>query len=900
MNDKMINRILAGIAFLASFIVYMKTIAPTVSFWDCGEFIACSYILGVPHPPGAPFYLLIGRIFTLIPLATDIALRVNIISALTTALSVMLTYLITIRLIKLWRGEPRNLEDRILLYAGGLIGALAFGYTDSIWFNAVEAEVYAISLFFTAIVIWLILVWLEKADQIGNERYILMIAYCIGLATGIHLLNVLALPAIFLVVYFKKVREVNLKSLLLLGLAFLATFIVIYQGIVKGIPWLAHETSLSSFPILILVLLAIIYFTVKNRYHLVSLALMCFFLLVMGFSTYAMIFLRSNLDPPIDENDPETSEQLVAYLNRDQYGQWGTFPRRFPGLPMELEFRQTNPGESYEWFNFEKQMDFLWNYQIKKMYLRYFAWQFMGQGTTLGTDNFIVENFSFRGLLGLPFLIGLIGMFHHFKKDWRHSLSVLTLFIMTGVAIVFYLNQEDPQPRERDYVFVASFMAFAFWIGIGVTAILEYIKELIKNQEVRKVAYTAAIAVLVVAAPVNLIAFNYHTHDRTGNFVAYDYSYNLLQTCEKDAIVFTNGDNDTFPLWFLQYVYGIRTDVRVVNLSLLNTPWYIKQLKNEEPRVPISLTDVEIERLEPIPWRKTPIRIPVPTEVHRQFVNEMSGQSMRLAPDTEGVAEISFDLEPTLYGRGIRVQDLMILNIIHSNRWQKPIYFAVTVSNDNKVNLHKYLRMDGLDTKLVTYGGDNISPERLEENLFNRFKFRGLNDPTVYYNDNILGLLQNYRAAFLSLAYHYATINNQEKLLKTLEKMEAVMPEKVIPYSDDRLAERVGQLYAMAGKPDEYINRLMAIKKRDPNNGMAVGRLLMMLQQQKRYGEAADMLEEWYKNHPDDQEAGQKMLEFRKLAATQDSLARLGAQKPIGSSDSLAAPNPSDSATGAR
>ena len=868
-QNKKIHWIIAASTFVISFLVYLKTIAPTTSFWDCGEFIACSYILGVPHPPGAPFYLLLGRIFTMLPIAADIGLRVNLVSALTSAITVMLTYLIIVRLVKIWRGNPKSFEDQFILYASGFIGAMAFAFTDTFWFNAVEAEVYAISMFFTAIIVWLILVWMEKSDTPGSEKYLLLIVYSIGLAIGVHLLNILALPAIALIVYFKerenKVNIFTTKSILVLLAATGGIMIVIYKGVVQGVPQLTKAFGLLSFPVIVVAVLIGVYYAIKNGRRLLSIGLASLLLVLIAYSTYTMIYIRSGQNPAIDENNPENAKNLVAYLNREQYGQWSTFPRRFPGIPLQYQYEQQNPNGNYATYQFSKQMDFMWKYQISKMYLRYFFWQFVGKGTTLGKDGYIIEIFSVKGLMGLPFLIGLIGMVHHFYRDWRRGLSVLALLILTGVAIVIYLNQEDPQPRERDYVYVGSYFAFALWVGMGITAILEWIADAFRNNiKRRRLLFGVVTISMLVIVPINLLAHNYHTHDRTGNYVAYDYSYNLLHTCEKDAIVFTNGDNDTFPLWFLQNVYGIRQDVRVVNLSLLNTPWYIKQLKYEEPRVPISMSDKEIEALEPRAWEKQTISIPVPRYAQEEAMKDLGERRDLLGEDAEGVSEITFEMGPTLYGRGIRVQDWMVLNIIHSNKWRRPVYFAVTVSNDNKCNLHKYLRMDGLDFKLVTYPGENISKEHLKRNLFKVFQYRGLNDPNVYYNDNIRGLLQNYRAAFLRLTREYALEGKYDEMAEILDKMEEVLPEEVIPIEHDQIVMQIGQMYNMAKRPEEFITRLERVIDRSPNNAEAYGWLVAMYTRENQKQKAVHVLQTWLERHPDDKQAMSRLSALQK------------------------------------
>jgi hypothetical protein len=403
-----------------------------------------------------------------------------------------------------------------------------------------------------------------------------------------------------------------------------------------------------------------------------------------------------------------------------------------------------------------------------------------------------------------------MGMIHHFFKDYRRALAILFLFVMTGLAIVIYLNQTDPQPRERDYVFVASFFAFAIWIGIGVAGILETIVESVhSNSKLRRTILALAALLMFVLVPIKMLAFNYRTHDRSGNYVAYDYSYNLLQSCEPGAILFTNGDNDTFPLWFLQYVENIRSDVRVVNLSLLNTPWYIKQLRDQEPRVPINLADAQVNQLSATYWPdKKIVKIEVPVQIYQQELEDLELRKEFIDKTMTSAPEITFELGPTYMGKAIRVQDIMILNIIASNQFKKPIYFAVTVSSENMMNMDDYLRMDGLVYKLVTYPGDRISPSRLKENFFNRFSFRNLNNPDVYYDENITGLIINYRSGFLRLANFYRQEKMYEEMLRSLDKMNEVLPEEVIPMTDKRISFGIGQMYLEGGRPQEFENRI--------------------------------------------------------------------------------------------
>jgi tetratricopeptide (TPR) repeat protein len=921
-NDTRLNRIFAFLVFFISAVVYLRTVAPTTSFWDCGEFITCSYILGVPHPPGAPLYILVGRIFSMIPFAQDIGFRVNVISSLASALTIMFTYLIIVRLVIMFRGKPKDIYDRIITYASGIIGSLTFAFTDSFWFNAVEAEVYAISVCFTASVVWLILVWYEKADDPASDKYILLIAYLVGLVIGVHLLSILALPVIFAIIYFRKYKKLEWRSFWIFALISIGVFFTIYPGIVKWIPnsalFITKKTTPEFTWILIIALFSIltyaIYWAFTNKKRIAFIGLSSFLLILIATSTYTALYMRSNLNPAIDENDPENMENMVSYLNREQYGDWGTLPRRYPGLESKAEFERKHPYGNYATHDFSKQLDFMWNYQIKKMYLRYFGWQFIGQGETLGEDGRIVENFSPLGLYLIPFIIGLLGMYYHFKKDWKHASAIMLLFIMTGLAIIIYLNQEDPQPRERDYVYVGSFLAFSIWIGLGITAIGDYFKELThKFQPMQKmIILVACVLILLFILPIHVFNFNYESHDRSGNYVAYDYSYNILQSCEPNAILFTNGDNDTFPLWFLQYVYRIREDVRVVNLSLLNTHWYIKQLRDEEPRVPISLNDRQIDNLQAQYWPEArKVRFDVPKDAYLRDRAELF-ERKQLMQELEEKPQIVFDLKPTLYGQGIRIQDLMILDIIRANRFRKPIYFALTVSRENQINLFEYLRMDGLVFKVVTYPTreEPLSPAHLKANLFEKFQYRNLNNENIYFNENIKGLLRNYQGAYYSLAQYYGKERMFDEMTEVLDKLTTVMPDTIIPIKKD-LQFEIGRMYYIAGQHDKFkqiLRRLM--EKHDvpldeklqyagwfaqlypedakktvtfvqklsddyPNNADPYYWLASHYLRSKDYQNGIDVLNKWLARNPNDKNASSQIKQLQNMIvrSQQDSAA---------------------------
>ncbi|MBL51290.1 MAG: hypothetical protein CMG57_04970 [Candidatus Marinimicrobia bacterium] len=868
-----LNRILAVAIFLISFIVYFDTMAPTVSYWDCGEFIAVSHTLGVPHPPGSPFFLLLGRIASMIPLNEDIAFRVNLLSPLSSAFAVMFLYLIIVKVVAHWRGKLETADDALVAFGGAILGSLVFAFTDSHWFNAVEAEVYAFSTFFTAIVVWLILHWSEKADDPGHERYILIIAYMIGLATGLHLLNLLTLPFVALIIYFRKYKF-EIKSF---GITVFITgivFYIIHNIIIKGLPKIAASIGVGATAGLIIVVFSGMIWAIVNQKRLTSVAMTSAVLVLIGYSTYAMIFIRSNQDPGIDENDPETVEAFISYLEREQYGDVGMLPRRFNGIPPlhEVSGYPEGPGRTftsaqqnkYKKYQTGKQWDFFWDYQIRKMYNRYFLWQFAGRGsskdlyvTAMGANN--REDGVDWTQFGLPlaFFLGLIGMFYHAYRDDRMAFSVLALFIMTGYAIILYLNQDDPQPRERDYSYVGSFFAFAIWVGIGASAISEKIIQWFNDKEVSRRLVVMALILQIIFIPVVMAKANYHTHDRSGNYVAWDYSYNILQSCKPNAVIFTNGDNDTFPLWYLQEVEKVRTDVAVVNLSLLNTPWYIKQQRDWRPKETrfINLSDRQIDQLTSslTRWEKQNVKVPVYND-----------------PENDN-GFIEWEMKPTYGNQALRVQDMMIMRIISDAGWRVPIYFAVTVSQKNRIGLDNYLDMQGLTFQLKSHKTDPIDSERMYDNLLTDvgtkvwstefepanfyqpkssdylnwsrdyqpgYMFRNLGNDKVYFNKQTQRLLQNYRSAYMQLAVDYYMDYQREerrdknkdelklaelrnKIIQTLDKMEQNIPVETIPIQSEDLHYQVARLY---GDLDEkksmrdIMDQLVDRKKGKPSN----------------------------------------------------------------------------------
>ena len=851
MNHKLINRIIGGIVFIITFIVYALTVQPSVSFWDCGEFLAASYYLQVPHPPGAPLFLLIGRFFMMIPFVENLGLRMNYVSVLSTAFTSMFLYLIVVKLITFYKGKkPENLFEAISYYGAGLLGGLTYSFLDTVWFNGVEAEVYAISMFFVSIITWLLLVWYEKAEEIENEKILLLVMYIIGLASGVHLLSVLAIFTIVMVVYFKK-YEVNLKSFIYMGIFAVFFFWAVYPGIIKFFPSLLAKfggTNLTLKLSLVVAFIALLvygmYWTKENKKALAFLVISSLFLIFIGYTSYTMVIIRANAHPPMNENEPDTMNEFVYYINREQYGDFPLFKRRYSQEPHQQGI----------YYNYSSDLDFMWRYQINHMYNRYLFWNFVGREGDIQDartilfgkpdENYIGDPQRFPNrYYAIPFILGILGLYYHFKRDWKFALSFFSMFLLMGVLTALYQNQQEPQPRERDYFYVGSFFVFAIWIGIAFEGLLHYLKVKLGEKNLIP-ASIGLFTIVLLAVPVNMAFQNWDDHDRSNNFVPRDFAYNILQSCEPNAILFTNGDNDTFPLWYLQDVEGVRRDVRIVNLSLANTNWYIKQAKNEEPygaqKVPISFTDDQIDRLMPREFSGADIEIPVPDEAIQKFgVTDSSIIKNK---------KIVFRLNPPMQyetqvgPRGIiRVQDLVVQDIIVTNAkqgWKRPIHFSVTCSDDSKLGLDDYMIMQGM-TFLVTpvksiNQQTNVNIVKMEQCLFNEpegyykdyhlgFKFRGLNTGKIYLDENQRRMMMNYRNSFLRLALYYMNSGEKQKLAQVLDEMEKKLPRKYIPL-DYRLLSDIASLYKLADRGDRFLEiadeiEPLAEKDRDRNPG---------------------------------------------------------------------------------
>jgi hypothetical protein len=960
MNYKLVNNVSGWVIFLIAFVVYALTVSPTGSFWDCGEFVAVSNELQVPHPPGAPMYLLIGRIFAVFaPSPESVAFMVNMFSVIASAFTALFTFWIVTMLGKKiiapnHNGEwnaPTQSQTLGLIFAGA-VGALTCTFCDSVWFNAVEAEVYAPSSFFTALVVWLMLKWDARADEKDNLKWILLIAYVMGLSVGVHLLNLLTIPALGMIYYFRKYKfsYVSFGTCLALSVFIL---LVINSGVIKhtfqwamnfelfftgsyepssgnisglGLPfgtgtflfatllfggliycaWASYQgkrnevtSILLAFILIFLglgnVVLAVIGAAVigaiikysEGSFQVPNVVLntisMGLVLVYLGVSSYSIIYLRSQANPPINENNPSNILLFLSYMNRDQYGDWPilhgpTYNARGylkdePGGPMYYKFltpqdnkqwseKETNmealnsryvvyarkenvdymegserffprmhspthytgKGE-YSYFNFVKDkgesmedpyddkptgsdnIRFFIEYQLKYMYIRYFAWNFIGRQ---GDEQFRVDDWE-SGLMGtkkdmpeyiakdpsrnhyyfLPFLLGILGLVWQSYRRKEDSLIVAALFFFTGLAIILYLNQTPMQPRERDYSYAGSFQTFSIWVGLGVLAIIEWLDKLSKNKMQKATPVIAGILSLALV-PGNMAAQNWDDHSRAGNYVAPDSAHNMLNSCAKNAILFTNGDNDTFPLWYLQEVEGVRTDVRVINLSLVNTDWYIHQLKlplNDAP--PLKLSMQESDYMGEKNGRKDVKEAEIFYKLPVNKAQLLADGIISPSDSDKIVSPMEWKIK-TQGGEGRRYllkQDLVIIDLVRNNAengWKIPIYFAVTIPTSSFVSLNDYFQLEGMAYRVlpVKYGNrrgdERINRAVMFENLTKKYKLRGMDNDKVFYSSDIKRMIGNLRHNYIRLSDDYLQENERLAVeLDTLSKSKNADPTRV-------------------------------------------------------------------------------------------------------------------------
>jgi hypothetical protein len=812
------NRYVALVILFIGLLTYGSTVAPTVSYWDCGEYIAAAATFGIPHPAGAPLFIIIGRVAAILAVTPeDVAYAINMLSALSSAFSIMFMYLSLMMMFESWKGKVADLSTFVVRSSSAVIATLCFAFSHTFWFSAVETEMYAHVMLFVTLVLYLMLRWSFVHEEEGSDRYLLLIAYILGLSLGVHILTILIIPALTIIYFNTKKESVNNK--MSVAYLFLGNLIVliIYPGIIKYYPQMIRALGDISWGfIIILALLALSYYFYKQKKRGVFLFIASLFLVTLGYTSYFSVYVRSGLDPIIDENNPETLESFISYINREQYGGDGVFPRkwsvkgqrsgkiwvgdgtgiahRFPDGTVKKIRSISELGNSAKPFeHFGAQLQFLINYQYRHMFMRYIAWNYIGTPDGEAQD----AEADFSKLWGLPLLFSLAGAVYLYFNDRKTFWLSTGIFLMFG--FVFYLmvvNPNEPQPRERDYSSVVSFFAMALWICYGVYACIEKIREMLSNSPA--ISY-AALGILFLALPMRMLAVNYESHDRSGNTVAWDYSYNILQSCDENAILFTNGDNDTFPIWYLQTVEGVRPDVTAVNLSLLNTPWYIKQQKNGQLGTPppISFSDSYIDKnfKQPSRWKKQKVSIPVPSTVLEKVQGEYQNFKSKTFNAPSEKSAITFELEPQMQyptAQGsigfLRVQDWIALNIITENNWERPLNWAVTVGGGNLLGgLRNFMRMDGLVYKLTPIEGWSIDPVKLENLISNSYKYRALKNKDVYLNDNVKGLIQNIRSAYIQLAQHYGANGQAEKQREVFRKMNENIDPEVIPINNRNL-----------------------------------------------------------------------------------------------------------------
>ena len=1021
---KLVNNVLGWLTFLVAAFVYCSTIEPTASFWDCPEFITTGYKLEVGHPPGAPFFMLTANLFSQFASdPTQVAKMVNTMSALLSATTILflfwsITHLARKLILKDW--SEMTMGKLIAIEASGLVGALIYTFSDTFWFSAVEGEVYAYSSAFTAIVFWLILKWEDHADEPHSDRWLVLIAYMTGLSIGVHLLNLLCIPAIVLVYCYRRYPHIELKGSLL---ALLASFVIVagvLYGVVPGIItvagwfellfvnqlgcpfntgeivyiillvaiviWAIYESYTDrnfkrqnlSFTLAVgmlgipfrgmgwgaaivgIIILAAIYFglnyrkkTDKQLVPVVSArfkntALLCMLMLMIGYSSYAVIVIRSSANPPMDQNSPEDVFTLGSYLSRDQYGDspllYGQaytsqvafdvdgnmcIPKRKEGAAIWQRKEKASDTEKDSYFvvshkdklvyaqnmlfprmhssahaqayeswlggvtgtnvpydrcgeqvtvKMPTQWDnirFFLSYQCNFMYWRYFMWNFAGRQNDLQgsgepehgnwitgisfIDNWMLgdqsklpqelkDNKGHNVFYCLPLLLGLIGLFWQAwrgQRGIRQFWVVFFLFFMTGLAIVLYLNQTPQQPRERDYAYAGSFYAFAIWCGLGVLALYDMLKKKLKTNDV---ALASVIGVACLLVPIQMASQTWDDHDRSGRYTCRDFGQNYLMTLQDkgNPIIFTNGDNDTFPLWYNQETEGFRTDARVCNLSYLQTDWYIDQMKRpayDSPSVPITWPRLDFcsgtnDYIQVDPSLKQQVQNfykEHPAEARAQFGDQpfevknimkywvrTKNSDMHVIPtdtlyltiDKEAVKKsgmmMACDTIPdrmviSLAGkRALYKNDLMMLEMLAQCNWTRPLYEATTVGGDNYMNLGDNFVQEGLAYRITPFttnkpGAKNFDTEKTYNNVMNRFKFGGLEQKGLYIDETIMRMCYTHRNLFAQLALALIREGKNDKALKVLRKAEKSIPEYNVPNSFVSGSADLARAYALIG-----------------------------------------------------------------------------------------------------
>ncbi|MBL7764479.1 MAG: DUF2723 domain-containing protein [Chitinophagaceae bacterium] len=911
MDFKKLNNIIGWAVCLIACTVYMMTKEATVSFWDCGEFISGAAKLEVVHSPGAPLFLMIGRLFVILFGIKNAAFAVNTLSALSSGFTILFLFWTITHFAKriiVKNGEMVDQNNLIKIMGAGIVGALAYTFSDTFWFSAVEGEVYAMSSFLTALVFWAILKWEDKLSNDNEtyaDRWVVLIAFLMGLSIGVHLLNLLTIPAIVMVYYFKRYKASTWGTVWAFLIGCVITGVVQY-GVIQAVPILASQMDIlfvnsfglpfNSGVLFMIVLIAAACFFVlrwaKSKGHyFVHLGTLCFMFILIGYSAFFQIIIRSNADVPLDMTNPDNAISLIKYLQREQYGkvplvtgpdynsrpigmkdgkmQYWQGEKRYEELGEKKDEYEYSPedvrlfpriwdGNDPNHANFYRSylglgendkassadnLKFFFGYQVNQMWWRYFCWSYIGRqndvqniqgephnGNWISGIKFIdkmktgdidkmPEAFSKskarNELYFLPFILGIIGLVYQYMKDRRNALIVVMLFFFTGLAIVLYLNNTPLQPRERDYAYAGATYAFAIWIGLGVMMVSDWFRKVLSPS----LSPMAATLACLVAVPVLMASKNWDDHDRSNKTLAKATAINFLESCEPNAILFTEGDNDTYPLWYAQEVEGIRTDVRIVNISLLGIDWYIDQLAhatNQAGPVPLiwkseqyrgekknyvqyvedksipadryfNLAEVLKVIGKDAPGGRSADAIPVKNfflPVDKELIRK---NNVLAANDSSYVEDsVKFTMP-----KGVAYKnDLAILNILAANAWKRPIYFANSIDPDHYEGLQEYLQLEGLAYKLIpvrTPGSTTNTPRRVNyekcmDLILNKFQYGNADKGTVYYDQTNRRMLNSPRVLAFQLADNLILQNRKEEALKVIQRIVKMIPNSSYPW----------------------------------------------------------------------------------------------------------------------
>lgn len=922
---KLINNILGWGVFLISAFVYLSTIEPTTSFWDCGEFIASSYKLEVGHPPGNPVFQIIARFFTLFGSNMDAAMLINSMSAIFSAFTILFLFWtithLSRRIIEkrvqekeyVNQGRYISIASSIAVYGSGLLGSLAYSFSDTFWFSAVEAEVYAMSSFFTAIVFWAMLKWEEEAEDNYSNRWIILIAFLMGLSIGVHLLNLLTIPALVFIYYYKKYKVSNKGILYVLIISAFILGTILY-GVIPYLPKTAALFDLmfvnlfglpfnSGALFFMVLLLAGLFYAIFSTYKrgkvLANTILLSFTMIVIGYSTFAVVIIRSEANTPTNENQPDNPFSLVRYLGREQYGSNPLIFGETYASPYEIdkESYYTKVGDKYKkvdgplkpvysndvkmlfprmWSNspdhvkfyesytngrgksvlgsekklplFKDNLAYFFDYQVSWMYFRYFMWNFAGrqndiQGTIPGDPlkgnwesgikfidkarlgdqsegpDYLINSKAKNHYYLLPLILGFIGLFYQLGRDKQNWWITFLLFILTGIAIVVYLNQYPFQARERDYAYSGSFYVFAIWIGMAVLAFQEFLDKKFTSK-----LKIAGISLVLLLVPVLMLSENWNDHDRSNRYSARDLAYNYLMTTEQNSVLVTHGDNDTFPLWYIQEVEGVRTDVRVVNTSLLGIDWYINQMKfRTYESDPLKLTipqedylygtndylQIEEKFNRVVPLKGVVDLISNPDAKFRDsegnlhsffsarkvFINVNKENALKSGIISQADVDSALDTIVLNIPEGKQVlskTEMAILDLLANYNWERPIYFS-QMGGDLEIGIKDYLEFNGFSYKFVPFKSTTKmgSPGRLNSNklyelLTKTYKYGNLNDPKVnidYQNLFTFGALMPIRSLHSLTAKQLFSEGKIKEAVEVLDNMQKVMPASQFPLS---------------------------------------------------------------------------------------------------------------------